>query len=238
VQPPAQADQRARGSEDVPDPVQQPCQRRNAHALARCRSTAPPARTALPGSSWRSAARRRADPWSCGRRPGRASARGAWPCRGTRGRQLGRRHRHPGRPVVGLPSQDGLQVAAPLQRPRAGRTGRPAPAGGAPAPVRARAGPDHPAGRLRATRPPAPRRCGAAGPRPAHGAGALDPGHPHRRCPGRGHPGRPQPGPPDPAARRRPLAGHPLVDDQHRPGLCPKEPRSSPATPPRRRNRP
>jgi transposase len=38
--------------------------------------------------------------------------------------------------------------------------------------------------------------------------------------------------------RRRPLAAAALVDDQHRPRLRPKEPRSSPALPPRPKKRP
>src|SRR4030095_509439 len=83
-------------------------------------------------------------------------------------------------------------------------------------------------GRIIALARPAPARRvprggrGAAGPRPARGAGALDPGRPGRGRPGRGHPGGPQPGPPDPAGRTGALAAHAIVGDQHRPGRRPQ----------------
>jgi hypothetical protein len=81
VQPPAEADQRRGSAEDVPEAVEP--------APARCvttrrwpddRSTAPPARVALPGSGRRPAGCRRAGPWCGGPRPGYASARDPWPC--------------------------------------------------------------------------------------------------------------------------------------------------------------
>jgi len=77
------------------------------------------------------------------------------------------------------------------------------------------------------------------------GEGLLAPPSPRRRRtgpwtpsprrPGRGHPGGPQPDPPHPACRRDALAADPLLDHQHRPRVRPKEHRSSPSTPPRRR---
>jgi Homeodomain-like domain len=80
---------------------------------------------------------------------------------------------------------------------------------------------------------------------PQGGEGLLAPDQPEApahwtwtpwpRPPGPRASGWPQPGPPDSAGRRRALAAPALVDAQHRPGLRPKEPRSSPAPPPRRR---
>ena len=63
---------------------------------------------------------------------------------------------------------------------------------------------------------------GLLAPGRSRGAGALDPGHPHRGRPGRGHPRGPQPDPPHPACRRDALAADPLLDHQHRPRVRPK----------------
>jgi Helix-turn-helix domain len=74
-------------------------------------------------------------------------------------------------------------------------------------------------------------------PRPARGAGALDPGRLGRSRPGRGHRRGPQPGPPDPAQRTGALAAHAVVGDQHDPDFVPKGHRSSPAPQSRPRRR-
>src|SRR6266540_3531712 len=164
--------------------------------------------------------RRRAHHPQAGRRPARP--RRLDPARPDDHPQLGRPAHHPDRPPAGLPPADGAGAAAPLQRRGRRRARRPARTRPTPAPHPDRPWPRHRPGPLGAARPAAPGRRGAAGPRPARGAGALDPGHPGRARPGRRHPGGPQPGPPDPHQRTGALATDPLVDDQHRPGLRPK----------------
>jgi hypothetical protein len=154
------------------------------------------------------------------RQPSRA--RRLDPARPHRGPQLGRPARRRDRHRAGVPPQDRAAVAAPLQRPRRGRTRRPAPIG-----------PATPAGRDRARaahRPGPPGSTWSAGQAGRRGpcrpkraaAGPVDPG---RRGPGRpraGHRRRPQPGPPHPAGRGGALAASALVDQQQRPGVRPK----------------
>src|SRR5215213_5597014 len=104
----------------------------------------------------------------------------------------------------------GIDALADLPRP------------GVPRHQRAPARPHHRPGPLGAARPAAPGRRGAAGARPARGAGALDAGRPGPGRPGRGDRRRPQPGPPDPAQRAGALAAHAVVGDQHRSRFRPK----------------